>query len=116
MTGDPGPLHLGRALSELIALRGLARVQSGSQLEEAWKAAAGSEFADATRVQNIRRGVLQVAVSNAPLLGELASYHKQTLLATFQNNNPQLKVRDLKFVLNGELGRAGKQANRAPLE
>jgi hypothetical protein len=117
MGGDSGPLHLARALSELIALRGLANVQSGSQLDDAWRHAAGSEIAAATRVQGIRRGVMQVAVGNAPLLGELASFHKGTLLETFRKNNPHLKVRDLKFVLKGDMACGHSAAPRtAPPE
>ena len=103
MGGGSGPLHVSRALSELVALRGLARVQSGSQLEAAWNHTAGAEIASATRVQGIRRGVMQVAVGNAPLLGELASFHKSTLLEAFRKDHPHLKVRDLKFVLKGDI-------------
>ena len=104
MGGGSGPLHLSQALSELVALRGLARVQSGSQLEAAWNNTAGAAIASATRVQGIRRGVMQVAVGNAPLLGELASFHKKTLLEAFRKDHPHLKVRDLKFVLKGDIG------------
>src|SRR3990172_3502453 len=103
-----GPLHLSRALSELVALRGLARVQSGSQLEAAWNNTAGAAIASATRVQGIRRGVMQVAVGNAHLLGELASFHKSALLEAFRKDHPHLKVRDLKFVLKGDI--AGRRA------
>jgi hypothetical protein len=99
------PQRLSGVLSELIALRGLARVQAGSQLEAAWKDAAGSDVAKATQVQGIKRGVLQVSVDNAPLLGELASYHKSTILTALQERNPHLKLRDLKFALKGKLKR-----------
>jgi len=103
MGAGPEPQPLSRVLSELIALRGFARVKSGSQLEEAWRETAGGEISAATRVQGIKRGVMQVAVGNAPLLGELVSFHKGTLLKSLQSGYPHLKVRDLRFVLKGDL-------------
>ncbi|MDB5387747.1 MAG: hypothetical protein JWM11_3393, partial [Planctomycetaceae bacterium] len=42
MSQDPGPLHLSKALAELIALRGFARPQGDAQLQAAWDQAAGS--------------------------------------------------------------------------
>jgi hypothetical protein len=42
-------------------------------------------------------------VGNSPLLSELAAYHKVTLLATFSRDHPELKIRDLKFVMRGNL-------------
>jgi hypothetical protein len=44
-----------------------------------------------------------VAVGNSPLLSELAAYHKVNLLATFSRDHPELKIRDLKFVMRGNL-------------
>jgi predicted nucleic acid-binding Zn ribbon protein len=87
----------------LIALRGWAQVQGHARLAEAWKAAAGAPIAAATRVLGIRRGVLQVAVGNSPLLSELAAYHKSSLLAALSQECPELKVRDLKFIMKGNL-------------
>lgn len=103
MGASPDPLPLSRVLSELIALRGYARVQAGSQLDDAWRDAAGSNVATATKVQGIKRGVLQVSVDNSALLSELASFHKSTILATLQEKHPHLKLRDLKFALKGKM-------------
>ena len=98
-----GPTHLSQALSELIALRGLARVRGESQLADVWKEVAGPHIAQNTRVIGINRGTLQIAVTNAPLLSELASFHKSSLLQTLQTRHADLKIRDLKFRLRGEL-------------
>jgi len=100
------PERLSQAVTDLIALRGWARVRGNAQLAEAWKSvagAAGATVASGTRVVGIRRGVLQVAVANSPLLCELAAYHKVTLLAAFSRDHPELKIRDLKFVMRGSL-------------
>jgi predicted nucleic acid-binding Zn ribbon protein len=97
------PERLSQAVTDLIALRGWAQVQGHARLNEAWKAAAGASVAAATRVLGIRRSVLQVAVGNSPLLSELSAFHKASLLAALARECPELKVRDLKFVLKGNL-------------
>jgi hypothetical protein len=97
------PESLSRAVTELIALRGWAQLQGHARLVDAWKTAAGSPIAGATRVLGVRRGVLQIAVGNSPLLSELVAYHKSSLLAVLSRDCPELKIRDLKFVLRGSL-------------
>ncbi len=109
------PQRLSQAVSDLIALRGWAQVQGHARLDQAWKAAAGASIAAATRVLGIRRSVLQVAVGNSPLLSELAAYHKASLLAALSRECPELKLRDLKFVLKGNLP-AGLRAGAVEIE
>jgi hypothetical protein len=96
-------LHVSQALSELIALRGLARLRGESQLADVWKQVAGPRIAEGTRVLGINRGALQIAVTNAPLLSELVSFHKPSLLQALQTEHPDLKIRDLKFRLRGSI-------------
>jgi hypothetical protein len=38
-------------------------------------------------------------------LSELASFHKQSLLRTLQQKHGELKIRDLKFRLKGDLSK-----------
>ena len=96
---DPLPLSI--ALSELIALRGFARVRSENELEEAWKKVAGPDLAKQTRALAIIRGTLTVAVENAPLLSELVSFQGPELLDQFKKQVPHMKVKTLKFKLSG---------------
>jgi predicted nucleic acid-binding Zn ribbon protein len=107
MGAGSGPRHLSGALSELIALRGLARVQGDSQLAAVWQDVAGSAIAAQTRPLGIRRGVLLIGVANAPLLSELAAFHKEELLEEFRKNHADLKIRGLKFRLRGDLAYPG---------
>ena len=93
------PQHLSQVLSQLISLRGLARVRGDAQLAEIWKTAAGPQIAAQTRVLGIQRGVLQVGVSNSSLLSELVSFHRFTILDALKREHPHLKIRDLKFRL-----------------
>lgn len=103
MSNSRKPQPLAAALSDLISLRGWARSGGDSQLAEAWSSVAGEAAARQTRVQKVSRGVLHVAVSNAPLLSELASFHKADLLERFKSDYPELKIKDLKFRLQGRL-------------
>ena len=97
----PDPRTLADALSEVVSLRGLARVGGDRQLAESWEHVSGPQIAARTRVIGIKRGVLQIGVDNAPLLSELISFHQNEFLKQLQGKFPVLKIRDLKFVLQG---------------
>ncbi len=104
MTAASDPQPLAKLLSDLTALRGIARVGGANQLADIWSHAAGSDIARETRPLGIKRGVLIVGVANAPLMSELVSYHRGTLLETLKRNHPDLKIRNIKFRLKGEMG------------
>ena len=97
---DPQPL--GKAISELIALRGWAREQGNQQLISLWEEVAGELFASQTTVLGIRRSVLQIGVHSSPLLSELVAFHQQSLLQAFQKTAPHLKIRQIKFRLQSK--------------
>ncbi len=100
---DPQPLA--KALTELIAVRGLARVRADAQLAELWRKVVGPKIADRTRVLGIRRKVLQIGVAHAPLLAELASFHRTNLIESLRRHDPDLQIRGIKFLLRGDLSR-----------
>jgi hypothetical protein len=95
----PDPQPLSAALSELIVLRGYARRQSDGELHAAWKQAAGAEWAAHTRPGRIVRGVLQVDVTSAALLGELSSFHTAELTQRLQTAVPHLRIKNIRFRL-----------------
>ena len=97
------PQPLAKVLSELIALKGLARVHGNKQLQQAWNSVAGDNISRCSAVIGLTRGVLQVGVTNTALLSELASFHKATLLQSLQQQHPHLKIRELKFRLKTDL-------------
>lgn len=104
MREDAEPLHVAKALTDLFALRGYARQRADRQLQEAWEAVAGADIAAETRAVAVSRGVLQVEVSNAPLLGELVGFHRTRLLKLLKEKHPDLRIRDLKFRLQTGTG------------
>lgn len=103
MSQDSSPLHVSRALSELIALRGFARSQGDAQLQRAWDLAAGAEIAAHTRVGELNRGTLQVMVANPALLAELNGFHKANILQALREAQPEYKFKQLKFKLQTNL-------------
>ena len=111
MKSRSDPQHLSRAVSELIALRGLARQQGDEQLRIIWKELAGDKIASQTKVLGLRRGILQIGVISSVLLSELASFHKPSLLARLQEDHGHLQIRDLKFRLRGDLAQRRQGSN-----
>lgn len=103
MHATPDPVNLADVLSELFARRGYGRVQGDRQLKEAWTAVAGELISAKTRVQGLRNGVLQVGVSSSGLLSQLVSFQRVELLEKLQTEHPELKIRDLKFRLQGRM-------------
>ncbi|MCA9082152.1 MAG: DUF721 domain-containing protein [Planctomycetaceae bacterium] len=97
----PDPAQLGDVLSELFARRGYGRAQGDRQLRDAWSAIAGDSIAKQTRVLGLRHGVLQIAVTSSALLSQLVSFQRVELLGQLQTQHPDLKIRDLKFKLQG---------------
>ena len=88
-------------LPKLIALRGIGRIRGDRQLSDAWKAVCPEEVASGSRPASIRNGVLTVIVTSSTLLGEVVSFHKSGLLSRMKSQFPHLKIRDLKFKLQG---------------
>lgn len=97
------PTTLAAALAELIARKGLARVQGNAQLINAWKKVAGEKVAASTRVIGLQRSIFEVGVGNSALLSELATFQKPELLKQLQAELPNQKIRDLKFKLKSEI-------------
>jgi hypothetical protein len=107
MRAARGPQRLGDALSELVALKGLARSGAAEQLSQAWKQAAGERIASETRVVAVKNRSLEIEVASAALMYELDSFHKSSLLEALQQQ-PGLEINRLKFRLKGSLGEAAR--------
>jgi predicted nucleic acid-binding Zn ribbon protein len=94
VTSRPQPIK--EVLAELIARRGYAREQSGAAFQAAWQAAAGEFLAGHTRCGNLRRGVLEVAVSNSILMQEI-TFRKASLLKELTRLLPDSQITDIKL-------------------
>ena len=91
-----GPQAIGNVLSELMARRGFARVQSAETIEAAWREAAGPLAAKYTRVGQRRGGALEVIVANSTLVQELG-FQKGELLKTLGQLLPDEGIKCLRF-------------------
>lgn len=91
-----GPQPISEILSEVIARRGYARVQSTNDLEATWREAAGELVAKYTRLGAVHRSTLEVIVANSTLRQELG-FQKQELLEKLQQLLPEGKIKDLRF-------------------
>jgi len=105
---DPQPLSA--ALSELIARRGFARVQGNSQLVTIWKQVVDERTAERTKVLGLKRGVLEVGVTNSALLNELVSFHKTGLLDRLKAEHPEQKIKDIRFRLRSDLSKDSRDS------
>jgi hypothetical protein len=96
---DHGPELLGEILSRLFTARGWGRRQDRLRLEQAWTdaMAACGLAPDETRVNGLRRGVLEVLVANAVMLQELAHFHKRKLLEAVRGKLAGTMIHDLRF-------------------
>jgi predicted nucleic acid-binding Zn ribbon protein len=90
------PRKIGDVLAQLIARRGYAREQSSAALEATWQEAAGEQVGAITRVGTLRRGTLEVLVSNNLLAQELG-FQKEGLIARLQKLSPQANITQLRF-------------------
>ena len=105
MRAARGPQRLSDTLSELVALKGLAKSGAAEQLSQAWQKAAGERIASETRVVAVKNRSLEIEVASAALMYELDSFHKPGLLETLQQQ-PGREFYRLKFLLKGSLGQS----------
>ncbi len=83
-------------LSQLLAKRGYAQVQTAAGCTAAWKAAVGDKLAADTRPGNVRRGVLEVLVRNPSVSSELG-FLKTKIVKKLTQLIPEQQIRDLRF-------------------
>lgn len=91
-----GPESIGNLLTELMARRGFARVQSAAAYDAAWNEAAGPMMAKYTKPGKLARGTLEVVVANSALVQELG-FRKQELIEALQRLLPDQGVKNLRF-------------------
>ena len=95
--GSRGPENIADILGRMFTSRGWGRKNDRVRLEGAWAEAAGADLHKDTRVNGLRRGVLEVEVKNAVLIQELTQFHKRGLLGKLRKLLPGVTLTDLKF-------------------
>jgi predicted nucleic acid-binding Zn ribbon protein len=90
------PKSIGDVLAQLITARGYGRIQANADFTSAWQAAVGETIAKYTRPGQLRRGVLEVTVSNSMMVQEL-TFQKREVIAKLQAEFPDARIHDLRF-------------------
>jgi len=89
------PKQIGNVIAQVVQQRGYAQVRAGSEREEAWSQAVG-ELASVTRVGALRRGTLEIQVSDSLLMQEL-TFRKEELIKKLQTALPDAGIKQLRF-------------------
>ena len=92
----PPPKPMRDVLSQLLAKRGYAQIQTAATCEAAWREAVGPKLATDTRPGNVRRGVLEVMVRNPSVSSELG-FLKTKIVKKLSQLVPEQKIKDLRF-------------------
>src|SRR5688572_25732651 len=87
---------MGNVLSQLLAKRGYAQIQTAASCDAAWREAVGERLAPHTRPGSVRRGVLEVLVRNSAVLQEL-SFVKTKIVKSLVKLVPDQNIRDVRF-------------------
>ncbi len=104
-----GPELLKDILARLFTARGWGRRQERLHIERAWEEVVGAEWKGCTRVLGLKRGVLEVEVSNAVLLQELAHFHKRRLLEQLRGKLAGTTLNDLRLRAGNWIQSDGKE-------
>lgn len=95
------PQKLGELLSNLISRRGYAQQQTNEEIGQAWNEIVGQSLSQNSRIGRVRRGVLEILVSNSVALQEL-QFEKTLFLRRLKGLLPQHEIRDLRFRIVGD--------------
>jgi predicted nucleic acid-binding Zn ribbon protein len=90
------PKAIKDVLAQLITARGYGRIQATTDFTVAWRKAAGDTLAPYTLPGRLKRGLLEVTVTNSIVIQEL-NFQKEQILATLREQCPDAKIRDVKF-------------------
>jgi predicted nucleic acid-binding Zn ribbon protein len=90
------PKKISEVLAQVVTVRGYARIQTAANFAAAWQSAVGPALAKYAQAGRLRRGVLEITVSNSMTIQEL-TFQKQTILAKLQTELPDARIRDLRF-------------------
>ena len=91
------PRRIADVLSDLLSQRGYAQVRTSEDCQAAWSKVVG-DLSKFTFAGDVKRGVLQVTVSNSVILQEL-TFRKRELIEEVAQALPSHRIRDVRFRL-----------------
>jgi predicted nucleic acid-binding Zn ribbon protein len=87
---------VGDVVGQLLVKRGYANVQQSANLQTLWQTAAGEKYANNTKAAQIRRGVLEVVVTNSAVMQEL-TFVKGKLVKALAISAAEQKITNIRF-------------------
>jgi predicted nucleic acid-binding Zn ribbon protein len=90
------PVRIADIVNRLLARRGYAQLEQGSQWEDAWRETAGDVLARDSRPGRMNRGVLEIIVRNSTSLQEL-TFRKRSILQKLKAVTGNDEIGDLRF-------------------
>lgn len=91
------PKMLGDLLQAFIVERGLNRMLSANVIENTVFQILGPQKSSMVRVGQLRRGILNITVSNSCLLGELRSFQKPAIMKALRESGAASGLTDIRF-------------------
>jgi hypothetical protein len=95
----------GEFVSAALKDLGVVPARVAAPVEAAWSQVAEPSWRPHVKLARIQGGVLEVAVTSAPLREELAQFHAQRLLAVLRQALPETTLVGLRFVAGAEEAR-----------
>lgn len=89
-------MSFGDILSGLVSRHGIGRKREEDDLTDVWKELLGKELAPYSCVGSVRRGTLEILVSDAILIQELL-FQKEELLRKMKERFPEANFLDIRF-------------------
>ena len=90
------PRPVGDVVAQVVQRKGYAQLEQSRVVDEAWREVAGAAWANQARPGGIRRGVLEVLVSNNLLMQEIG-FEQQRLLTALQERVPDAQIQQIRF-------------------
>lgn len=87
---------MGDVVGQLLVKRGYANTQQASSLDALWNAAVGERFTPQTKAGQVKRGVLEVIVSNSAVMQEL-TFSKAKLIQALSKTAADHQIKDIRF-------------------
>jgi hypothetical protein len=88
--GRGGTEELGYLLARFLRGTTVGRSAALEALGEAWRAVVGPELAAETRVVSFKDGTLRIEVRGSPLLQELSTFYRDSLLAALREKRREV--------------------------
>ncbi|MEZ6090586.1 MAG: DUF721 domain-containing protein [Pirellulaceae bacterium] len=90
------PRRIGLIVNQLMTRRGYGQVRTQEDIARIIQLTVGKELAKACRPGHVRRGLLEIGVTDSVAVQEL-SFQKRVLVKALQKEFPQSGIKDIRF-------------------